>query len=90
MHKIGNTEDPEQFLETLKEKFKDDKLKAAMVAYVDEDDNMFMFGDSHSISIIVTNLIFTALHERLHDTEKRYEQRQAFGMEGFIPDDPAV
>jgi hypothetical protein len=94
VEKIANLEIPEKALDELKRLMKEDKLSAAMIMYVDDDNNMFMYGDAHSIAMLVTNLTFVALHEHLHQAESEFQQREKTGgfdiLKGFQPDDPSV
>lgn len=88
MEKVTGEMIPDEVLADLSAKIKDEKVKFGMIAYVDEDNNLVIYGDGHSIATIVTNIVFGSLHEHLHQAEEKFDQLQEFGIAGFIPDKP--
>lgn len=91
MKKFGEDPDGDKILNEFRAKLKAGEVKYAMLAYVNQKDEMFMYGDAHSFVVIVGNMLMSSLHETLHHEEAEYEARQETGgldlLQGFMPDD---
>lgn len=91
MRKVGEDFDHTKIVAEFLKKVKDGKIAYAMLAYIDTDGEMFMYGDSHSITNIIVNTVANSLHKDLSGEEHNYEQRKDTGgfdtLKGFVPDD---
>lgn len=92
MIKFGEDPGGQKVLDEFRKKLDADEVQYAMLAYVDKaTGEMFMFGDGHSVTVIVSNIVMNAVHNHLHEEEQNYQARKTMsgheGLEGFIPDD---